>query len=252
MASYLNELIIDWTGDERFPFLDDKTVPWETLARSKDLARRISEVRSKLHPLQAHLHYAMQSAKITMKTPPVRKAYVTLCRDRAAEMETTRHFVAYRRQLDPMLLLDIPHDPAALGEFAIECWEAAFPAFERETDFPVDFVRSQFARFRKQGYAVGGTLKPQPITGSKAKARIHGKVSGARTQLWVEVAHRGVILFERQIWDTPEQAFNTAYMGRKIVVEDGHLIVRAATLNLVPEARFPLDTLPAEFLKTLS
>ncbi|MES2541941.1 MAG: hypothetical protein V4583_15375, partial [Pseudomonadota bacterium] len=99
---------------------------------------------------------------------------------------------------------------------------------------------------------VGGTLKPQPITGSKAKARIHGKVSGARTELWVEVTHRKDVLFERKIWDTPAYAFNVAYYKRATVIEDGHFIIRAAPLNLVPEARFPLDCLPQEFLKTLT
>ncbi len=252
LASYLIDLVIDWQGDERFPYLDDPTVPWEIKTRSADMARRISEVKAKLRPLEAHLYYALLAAKITMQRPPVRKVYVMIARDVQEGLEMTRHFTCYRRQLDPMFLLDIDHDPAALGEFSVRCWEGAFPTLERETDFPVDFVRSQFAAFRQQGYAVGGTLKPQSIGGSKAKARIHGKVSGTRAQLWVEVAHRGDILFERQIWDTPEQAFNTAYMGREILVEDGQLIIRATPLNLVPEARFPLDSLPTEFLKTLT
>jgi hypothetical protein len=198
------------------------------------------------------LYYVLRDAKFTMQKPHVRRVYVTIARDPVPNLEVTRHFVNSYRQLDPMLLLDIPNGPAALGEFAIECWESAFPRLEQETDFPVAVIRSHFDKFRKQGYAVGGTLKPQLIGGSKAKARIHGKVSGARTELWVEVTHRGDILFERKIWDTPDYAFNVAYYQRDSVVEDGHLIIRAAPLNLVPEARFPLDSLPAEFLKTLT
>jgi hypothetical protein len=252
LASYLVDLIIDWSGDERFPYIDDPSVKADVLQRSRGLAMRISGVTVQLRPLQIALRYALRSAKITMQKPPVRKVYVTLSRDPAPKLEATRHFVKCGRQLDPMLLLDIPDDPAALGEFAIECWESAFPVLEQETDFPVAFIRSQFDKFRKQGYAVGGTLKPRLIGGSKAKARIHGKVSGARTELWVEVTHRGEILFERKIWDTPQYAFDVAYYQRDVVIQDGHLIIRAAPLNLVPEARFPLDSLPAEFLKTLT
>jgi hypothetical protein len=187
-----------------------------------------------------------------MRKPPVRKVYVTVARNLVPPLEVTRHFVSSCRQLDPLLLLEIPNDPAALGEFAIECWEAAFPVLEQETDFPVALIRSQFDRFRKQGYAVAGTQKQQLIDGSKAKARIHGKVSGARTELWVEVIHRGDILFARKFWDTPHYAFNVAYCKRDIVIQDGYLIIRAAPLNLVPETRFPLDSLPEEFLTTLN
>jgi hypothetical protein len=234
MATYLIDLAIDWQGDERFPYQDDQSVPYDIRLRGADGARRISE------------------AKITMHQPPVRKVFVTLARDPVEKLEITRHFANFTRQLDPMQLLDIPEDSAALGEFSIGCWEAAFPTLEKETDLPVSFIRSQFEPFRQRGYAVGGTLKPQAIAGSKAKARIHGKVSGARTELKVEISIKGQVLFERLIWDTPQQAINVAYYPRDIVVEDGHLVVRAAALNLVPEARFPLDSLPQEFQKTLT
>lgn len=252
MASYLIDLEIDWLGDERFPYLDDPLATAQQKMWGQDHAMRISQVKSRLKPLEIFLHYALRDSKITMQKPPVRKAYVTLSRDPVPDLAITRHFVNFIRQYDPMQLLDIPHDAASYGEFAIECWEAALPKLEAETDFPTAFIRSQFDRFRKQGYAVGGTLKPQAIAGSKAKARIHGKVSGARTELWVEVTHRKDILFERKIWDTPDNAFNVAYYKRDTVIEDGHLIIRAAPLNLVPEARFPLDSLPEEFLKTLT
>jgi hypothetical protein len=252
LASYLVELIIDWLGDERFPYLDDPLASPQQKIWGKDHASRISQVKSRLSPLEIFLHYALRDAKITMQKPAVRKAYVTLARDPVPDLAITRHFVNFTRQYDPMQLLDIPHDAASYGEFAIECWEAALPKLEAETDFPTAFIRPQFDRFRKQGYAVGGTLKPQPIIGSKAKARIHGKVSGARTELWVEVTHRKDILFERKIWDTPDYAFNVAYYQRDTVVQDGHLIIRPAPLNLVPEARFPLDDLPEEFRKTLT
>lgn len=65
--------------------------------------------------------------------------------------------------------------------------------------------------------------------------------------LRVEVAHRGDVLSERQIWVRPEPAFNVAHVDREILVEDGKL-----ALNLVPEARFPLDGLPPNFLNTLT
>ncbi|WP_208354464.1 hypothetical protein [Pseudaestuariivita rosea] len=213
--------------------------------------RRISQVIDRMKILLIFFDYALREAKIEMKDPAVTTVWIGLSRNPKSELNVSKKNLGIDLDCDPADLTDIPKTAEALGEFALECWEKAIERLEVETDFPAAFVREQMDKFRAQGYAMGNSLKPAKIKGSKATARIHGKISCARTELFVEVSYRKHVLFERKIWDTPEQAFNIAYTRRDFVVEDGCFKVREAVLGLLPEAVFPLDSLPDDFALTL-
>ncbi|MCB2130753.1 MAG: hypothetical protein KDE03_17235 [Rhodobacteraceae bacterium] len=216
----------------------------------------ISGVVSSMNMLQIHFAYGLRALKLQMSDPPACEVLVQLTRQARPEPFFERGFLFVDREYDPVKLLDMPYDAKVRGEFSIDCWEWGADQLERTTDFPADFVRKSIALFRHNNYAVEGVLGEQKIVGSKAKARIHGSVSATRTILRVKVTHRGQELFERVIWDVPEQAFNGAYERRTIVVEDGQFKVLGARWFrdhfMLPEAAFPLDSLPEAFRKTLT
>ncbi|MCB2130829.1 MAG: hypothetical protein KDE03_17625 [Rhodobacteraceae bacterium] len=233
-------------------------LPEEPGARQKqlDLSWRLSRVIDRLKISWVVFEYALRAAKIEMKDPRTTTVWLTLSRFPNPDLISSKGNLNIDRPYDPLKLLDIPLTAEAYGEFVLECWDWAIERLENETDFPADFIREQMAKFRAQGYAMGNTLKQVSIVGSKAKARIHGEISCVRTVLKVEVSYRGEILFERVIWDVPDQAFNTAYEQRKVIVENGQFKVLGARWFrdhfMLPEAAFPLDSLPEAFRKTLT
>lgn len=187
-----------------------------------------------------------------MHRPVTTAVWLVLTRKPSHSLQLAKGNLQLDRPFDPLALLELPTDAEALGEFALGCWDWTLGRLETETDIPATFVRERMERFRAQGYAQANTLRPQRIVGSRAKARIHGVVTCARTVLRVEVSHRKEPLFERMIWDVPDLAFGIAYTPREIAVEDSQLKVREASLGLLPEAAFPLDSLPSAFLRTLT
>ncbi len=227
--------------------------------RQLKLAGELGGVVGRLKLVMYFFEQILRDARIQMYNPPATHVTLLLSRRPRPGLDFGRagkdNVIQLDRAYDPRQLLDLPVEARALGEFALDCWEWALPRLEGETDFPGDFLREKIEQFRVQGYALSNTLKPVGIAGSKAKARIHGTVSCARTVLRLEVAYQGKVLFEREIWDTPEQAFNIAYSKREVAVVDGALKVNGARQVhdhfLLPEAVFPLETLPADFLKTL-
>lgn len=248
---YLRNMEINWSASGLLPDTDDPSIGSEERIRNRDLAWRISIPTSSLQLVGAFFFYQLQKAKLQMLNPRASKALVYLSRRPEPDVRFVRGDLYVEVDKDPLVLLNLQNDAAEMGEFALECWEMAFPALSAQTDFPVEYVRGLMDRFREQNYAQGNTLKPQRILGSRAMARIHGVVSCARTVLKVEVSIDGEKLFERTIWDVPKQLFNVAYMERKIKVESGRLIVCPAALDLAPETSFTLESLPEEFLKTL-
>ena len=253
--THLKSLRINYTSNAGLPHAE-RLPPGIEGQRQLAYIRSISKVISRMNAPMIFFEYALQSSKIVMSAPPTTHVTLLLSRDPRPGLDYEDigkvKNIQIDLEFDPAKLLDIPQTNKTLGEFALGCWEQAIQRLEAETDFPADFIREQMEMFRAQGYVLDNTLKPVTIVGTKAKARIHGEVGCARTVLKVEVAYRKKVLFERVIWDTPEQAFNIAYSKRECVVEGGQFKVRAARMGLLPEASFPLETLPEEFLKTIS
>lgn len=223
-------------------------------------ARTISKILDPMKIVSIFLSQELRQARIEMNTPPTIHVGIRLTRipDPKLNHRTfgTTNSLWIDRPFDPDEFLNIQKTPEAMGEFVLGCWEWAMPRLEAETDFPGAFLREQIEKFRAQGYAMGSTLKPAAIKGSKARARVHGSVSCTRTILKVEVTYRKKRLFERVIWDVPEQAFNIAYSKREFAVEDGQFKVRGArpigNQFLLPEVAFDLEGLLEDFLRTLT
>jgi hypothetical protein len=250
-ASYLNTLRIEY--DPRGVMPNPYGIPDDPVEREYqlDLAAKLSEVIGSMKLSMIFLSYALQAAKIEMRTPQVRTIWLNLSLQAEQTVNVSKGNLSIYREFDPIKLLEIPYDAESYGEFTINCWEWAANRLEAETDFPAEFVRDQMKKFRTKGYGITNTLKPQIIAGSKAKARIHGFVSCTQTVTKVEVSFRGQPLFERTIWDAPVQGFSVAYNRCEAIVEDGQFKVRGAAVDLMPEASFLLDSLPEQFLKTL-
>lgn len=244
-------LSLEYDDDSVLP--DVYTLGNDEVAREdrRQLAQKLNSEIIRLRTLSVFFRYALAAAKIEMKNPPVNRIQLFLTKGSVRDRYTDKKILIMFRDFDPMRLLEIPYDAKSYGEFAIECWEWATTQLEADTDFPAPFVRDMLQRFRRNGYGVSSTLKPQKIDGSKAKARIHGTISSVHTILKMEVSHRGKPLFERTIWESPAAEWVVAYQARKVLIEDGHLKVRGSPLDPMPKVSFPLDSLPEEFLKTL-
>jgi hypothetical protein len=247
----LRRMEIEWDSKGLLPNPEDTTIGSEERIRNKDLAWRISTQASKLQLVGAFFFYQLKKVDMIMARPPASRVLLYLSREPEPGVRVTKGTLLVAIAADPMKLLELSNDAAEMGEFALSCWERSFTILSAETDFPVLDIRPLMDAFRQQGYTQDNTLPLQPIGGSRAKARLHGKVSCARTLVWLEVRDGNRILFERLIWDAPQQIFNLAYMKREIEVDQHKLIVRAGPLNLAPEVSLPLDSLPRDFLKTL-
>lgn len=243
---------IFWSDSGLLPDPDDLTVGSEERTRNRDLARRITKPIMSMQIVGAFFHYLLKKDKLQMFRPKASEIFVYLSRCPEVDIKVNRGALFVEIQEDPLVLLGLPNHSAIMGEFALSCWEKAIPKLIDETDFPAEIFREYMEKFRSQNYSLRNTLKRQRILGSTAWARIHGTVSCARTIVSIEVTNRGQHLFEKVIWDVPEQLFNVAYTQRDILVEGQALKVGAAGLNFAPEVLFPLDSLPSEFLKTLT
>lgn len=254
---FLKSLRIGHNSDGGVPTMED--MPEDPAERRHVIAtaRAISKLLDRMKLAGIYLEYKLQEARIVMQDPPAERLSLVLTRCPEPDWSVSYGTLGLDREFDPVKLLDLPHDAEVLGEFAIECWDWAIRRLEPETDIPAEFLRAQLEAFRRDRYTLSNQLNPVPIAGSKCKARVFGDITCASSVIKVEVAYRKKPLFERVIWDVPEQGFNVAYEKRDCVVEDGFFKVRPAGtaivpgLGFTPEVCFPLDSLPEAFLETL-
>lgn len=218
-----------------------------------EIAPKLNAAINYLRTASIFFDDALAEASIEMKKPPTREICIVLSRNDELDWPKRKGRLMLVRALDPLALLDIPYDAQAYGEFFIDCLEWMAQRLEIETDFPSLRMQEWIVRFRENGYAVDRSLKPQGVDGSKAKARIFGTMSCVSTALKVEISYRGKILFERTVWQESAPAWAVAFRPRNILVEDGRLKVRGIMRSdPVPEVSFSLDSLPEEFLETLT
>lgn len=218
-----------------------------------EIAPKLNEAINYLRTASIFFEDVLAEASVEMKKPPTREIYIVLSRNDDLDWPKRKGRLTLVRALDPLALLNIPYDAQAYGEFFIDSLEWMAQRLEFETDFPSFQMQAWIERFRKDRYAVGRSLKAQGVGGSKARARIFGTISCVDTVLKVEISYRGETLFERTFWQESAPAWAVAFRPRNVLVEDGRLKIRGMmSSDPVPEASFSLDSLPDEFLGTLT
>ena len=218
-----------------------------------EIAPKLNEAINCLRTASIFFDDVLAEASVEMKKPPTREICIVLSRNDELDWPKRKGRLTLVRAMDPLALLDIPYDAQAYGEFFINCLEWMAQRLKSDTDFPSLQMQEWIMRFRRSGYAVARSLKAQGVGGSKAKARIFGMISCVDTVLKMEISYRGETLFERTVWQESAPAWAVAFRPRNVLVENGQLKVRGMlSSDPVPEASFSLDSLPEEFLESLT